>query len=555
MTNASGNFSDDRLTAAQAFAHTMIVVDDEAGTFDPRNDLVPTNIQEPSRRKPKPETKSRETEKGYDVSHPLDAKLLVDNALALGLVCAIVQPSKTDHVVKSVSKAAERADIISLDWQMHGNSGDVAKSIINQIIKVDSKNGGRLRLISIYTGVWDRNKILTSILEGIPNRTKTKYNIRIERNSIVSNNGLRIIWLFKGDGVARSGPIAASQVMEKDLPSRLQQEFAELSQGLLSNVALATIASVRNATHHVLGKFTGEMDGPYFHHRAFLPNPIDAEDYAVSVVLSELKSAVSKQEVGAAAAGPLAIEHRISDMIGNDATSRKLHINGKDPIEVPTKNIISIAINGWEIAKSTPAIQSLGKKNTENGFSGLFADNYKKGRESMMAFASLTGVRSYPASLLQSTLPKLDLGSVIKSPDKQYLLCLQATCDTVRINPEMQFYFVPLTEADENGKPAHVVPVRKVGGTYDYVGLVLEDKAYTKAISLTFSSSGEDHNFTVRASPIQGKPGLHFKDVCDDAYEWIANLKQRRAMRSAQGVGQDMSRIGFDEFEPFRPNP
>ena len=82
---------------------------------------------------------------------------------------------------------------------------------------------------------------------------------------------------------------------EADLPARLQKEFARLAGGLLSNVALATIASIRDATHHVLSKITAPMDGPYFHHRPILPMVGDAEEYSVDVVLSDLKSEVDKQ--------------------------------------------------------------------------------------------------------------------------------------------------------------------------------------------------------------------------------------------------------------------
>ena len=39
------------------------------------------------------------------------------------------------------------------------------------------------------------------------------------------------------------------------------------------------------------------MDGPFFHHRALIESPEDAEEYAVDIILSELKSAVDKHQV------------------------------------------------------------------------------------------------------------------------------------------------------------------------------------------------------------------------------------------------------------------
>src|SRR6202035_4411620 len=107
-----------------------------------------------------------------------------------------------------------------------------------------------------------------------------------------------------------------------DLPDRLQKEFSLLAGGLLSNVALATIASIRDATHHVLAKMAEPMDAPYFHHRAILPMGSDAEEYSVDVVLSDLKSAVDKRGVAQKYAGPDAIAARIREMAQGSANLR-----------------------------------------------------------------------------------------------------------------------------------------------------------------------------------------------------------------------------------------
>ena len=548
MTDTLLNFAIDRLNAARAFAHTMILVDDEANSDVSRYEKVTSDIQEPERRT-KLSTKLKKTD--INVSHPLNSNIVVENALELGLVCAIVQPGKRDHVINKVSKAAERADIISLDWRMHSDDGDIAKSIIRKIVQKDSRSGGRLRLIAIYTGVIDQDRICKSILSSIPKIMREQYNIRETDKCIVSDHGLRIVCLQKGGGVRRA---KLQTVEEKDLPERLLVEFSNLSTGLLSNVALVTIAAVRNSTHHVLGKFTGTMDGPYFHHRAILENPTNAEDYAVSVVLSELKGAVDKQEIAAAAAGREAIGNRIRNMVGDTSKSKKLfRKDQKDEKEIPIESIVSITCDGWNISSNDKKIEemSLGRANIRKGFSGLFDKSYQVGRSNMMAFASLTGVQSHSSSYLHGKAPRLNLGSVITADQNKYLLCLQATCDTVRVKDNHQFYFVPLIEEEE--MPEHVVPIPIPGNIQKYLGLSVEERAYSKAISLKFSPNSEGEGSTVRATKISGKSGYYFTDVDDKAYEWIANLKQRRALRSTQWVGQEMSRIGFDEFDAFRP--
>ena len=116
-----------------------------------------------------------------------------------------------------------------------------------------------------------------------------------------------------------------NQVGEAELPRRLQTEFAKLSEGLLSNVAIATITSIRRSTHHVLSKFSSQMDGPFFHHRALIESPDEAEEYAIDIVLSELKGAIDKQWVAARYAGPEAIEARIRER-AEGAPTLTLHL-------------------------------------------------------------------------------------------------------------------------------------------------------------------------------------------------------------------------------------
>ncbi len=557
MAAAELTFLDDRLAAARAFAHTMIVVDDEASIQSKPDEDVPKEVREPGRRIAMAEGEKAADEKGYNISHPLDSAMVVDQAMDLGIVCSIVQPQKRDNVVKKVSKAAKRADIVSLDWQMNGDSGDVAKSIIKEIVRTDAQKGGRLRLIAIYTGVRDRDGIYDSVLDSLPISTKDKFNIRREGDSIVSDHGLRIVWLFKGVGIKLAGPLEQFQIREKDLPSRLQTEFSELSGGLLSNVALATIAAVRNATHHVLGKFTGRMDGPYFHHRAFLENPSDAEDYAVSIVLSELKSAVDKQEVATKSATETAIVNRMKYM-GNGNADFELNYLGKDEKQekatLAVDRATEIVTKGWRSVDKNGLPGMPGIKKVKPSLSSIFAKSYEDGRQDMMEFACLTGVRAHPGSHLHGRAPQLLLGSIIKTHEKDYLLCLQASCDTVRVREETEFYFVPMIE--EIDRPDHVVPTQEgKAKVVSYMGLSLDDRAYTKSVSLKFPSSNNIGDGTVRARKIQGKRGFHFIDTSGRSHEWIATLKQRRAMRSAQWIGQDMGRIGFDEFEPFRPDP
>ena len=192
----------------------------------------------------------------------------------MGLICSVVNPTGDEgSVAKSVAKASLRADIVSLDWHMnHGDDGVLASEIIQEILHGDEAIGGRLRLIAIYTGNKDQGAILEKIAERLNAAEEIAGTVTKTGDVLTNSSGLRLIWREKSMGNEK----LADAVSETQLPKELLKAFSELSNGLLSNVALATISSMRDTTHHVLSKFSSELDGPFFHHRALLKNSSDS---------------------------------------------------------------------------------------------------------------------------------------------------------------------------------------------------------------------------------------------------------------------------------------
>ena len=121
----------------------------------------------------------------------------------------------------------------------------------------------------------------------------------------------------------------------------------------MSNVALATIASIRQSTHHVLSSLARDIDGAYFHHRALLENPEDAEMYAVEIVLSELKGTIDKQKIADNYASKKAIKPRINE-IAEDEPHLTLNCgeDSKSTFCVNLADSIKAVTEGIEIAKA-----------------------------------------------------------------------------------------------------------------------------------------------------------------------------------------------------------
>ena len=449
----TSDFNSLRRDAACRFAQTMIVVDDEAS----QESEAPQSQSPGSLRTPDRTTRSEgrtasspaKQEEGMDsVRRLLNAKSLIDNAMDLGLICSVMRPEEGEDFPGRVVKAAQVADIVCLDWEIYGDGGEAVSNIIRDILQEDAQQNGRLRLIAVYTGDPTNTVILNKIFDVIPEELRKEHDFKKDSLQIESQNGVRIVCLFKAHGIRLSEPMNVNQVSEDKLPKRLQIEFAKLSEGLLSNVALATIASIRSSTHHVLSKFAGQMDGPFFHHRALIDNPEDAEEYAVDIILSELKGAVDKQQVATIHAGSQAIGARIRDIAG-DAEKLTFRDEKGSPRSFDLKTVVKIVTDGLESVRDEGKLPNLpNRKTAKKHLSSLFiSDDQKTVRPLMHQFAALTGVRAYPGSHPYQSgqlFPRLGLGTIIQDEDGIYLMCLQASCDSVRIKDTGEFFVCPI---------------------------------------------------------------------------------------------------------------
>ena len=569
MTTNPCDFDSLRFKAAKLFAQTMIFVDDQASQHM-SGETSPGNLHAPvsgiERTMPDNELKEQDGTGKLVSSYAFNAKSLIDNAMDLGLICSVLRPKKGEEFQNRVATAAQVADIVCLDWEIYDDSGKAALDIIKEILERDANQSGRLRLIAIYTGAVDKKEeIMKQILDAVPEETREKQNFINTNSEITNKSGVRIVCLLKKDGVRLDNSLNSDQVCEDKLPERLQLEFARLSEGLLSNAALATIASIRNSTHHVLSKFVGQMDGPFFHHRAMIDNPEDAEEYAINIVLSELKGAINKQQVGKDHTGHQAIGARIREFAKCSEPSDKLTLNyenGADPkaYELEIGHAIKMVSDGLSRTLKDSSENRLknrpGDKVFEKSLSSLFSCKLETTRLNMDQFAALTSVQTYPGSYLCRSgawLPKLGLGTIIQDENKIYLMCLQASCDSVRISEQGYFLFVSLDEKNNRNKeePDHIVPIPSDSNReFEYIGLSTSCESYRAIQRIKFSGSKVTE--TVNAEKNGKSPSFCFKDTADNKYIWVADLKRRRALRAAQRLAQDMGRLGFDEFEPYR---
>lgn len=560
MATSDSSFETDKISAASLFVQTMIVVDDEAAqvAFETSSEPV-VKLQAPPSRRVATKAKAnlrKQAKVKRKSENPLDAKKLIEAALDLGIICSVLRAQPDSNLVKRITKAASKVDILTLDWEMPNgdlasDDGETALKIIKSVVASDNAINGRIRLIAIYTASLSRTRILASIKKELNKRSSAKYSGDSE--FVTDGQGLRIVCYYKSSGINRRPSAINYIVDESSLPEVLLKEFSCLSNSLLSNVALATVAGIRDVTHHVINTFESKMDAPYFHHRGKLVLPEEAESYAIDVIFSEIKKAVSRKKIKGFA-NTDAIHRRIDDILSGDNHSMFIGNNPISEIEtISKKDIKSLIVNG-EIYTMKGSHEITGysikkRKSAWPGLSSIFNDDINEAIKNLNQFAFLTQTSNHPKShrvLMGDELPSLSLGSIVKPHKGDFLICLQASCDSARKKVSGPFIFAPLTVIDKPlGRPVFVI---------EYSGslkiLQLEDDTYTRLLSREFKPNLGTQ--TVIARAYTTSKSLFFVDSNDKKYRWIADIKRRRALRAVQAVAQHMGRIGFDEFEPFR---
>ena len=83
----------------------------------------------------------------------------------------------------------------------------------------------------------------------------------------------------------------------EELPDRLVDCFLKLSNGLLSSFALAAVAAVRKNMHHIITKFSQELDAAYVANRLITDPPEDVAELIKDLFISECDAALSIENV------------------------------------------------------------------------------------------------------------------------------------------------------------------------------------------------------------------------------------------------------------------
>jgi Response receiver domain len=541
------------------FLQTVLVVDDEA--FIQRSELITppgVDLREPGPRgevdamPDSPATNLPDAKRPPSTGHLLDAKVLVDAFAEHGLVCAVMAPAAAEELIPQIERVAAATDVVVLDWKIAKSNGDIALTAIARIVQADREHGGRLRLILIYTGEPD--------IENIRDTVATRFRQPAEASSkSIQIDNVRIAFRRKAGGKEVS---TDSEIVEKDLPAAIRDEFVAFVGGLLPNAAMTAIAAVREQAHRVLRRFSGKLDGAYLSRRMLLPVPSDAETYLFDLIGDELKTLFDDQFIAATCIGA----EVVFDYINWKNAEGSMWKLDKEAQSIPAEEVKRALIEGidrcdkniWKTTKIHEKIHS------------LLHETPAIGEDAHLRFSALSSLRrDVTYSPLQKPPPFLTLGTLLsldedvhEGPDEEgnaqskagqqgpaperetvtsYYVCLQPLCDCLRLasGEKRPFLFGALKLADKN---------------FDLVVPSIDKGLLRlKFVSTPFKSehvrfTGEAHG-VVLASPNESGHSWAFVDVDGRRFQWLGELRDPFAQRFIQRLASQLGRVGLAEFE------
>lgn len=324
------------------------------------------------------------------------------------------------------------------------------------------------------------------------------------------------------------------------MPSRIVTEFVEIGKGILANVAFAGIAAIREETHRVLARFHSGLDAPFLTHRVLLDKPSDAEGYSVDLLSSEIVALLQHRGIGSRYTGRDAIRLALAERRGPNAEFRLMAKNDseEDPRIITLDDLMKLVDSGPDgLAQITNV--GVRKNQLRERIYLILEKSLQAGKTSHYEFARTSARVREPSTVDAAYQANLDLGSIVWA-ENQYFVCIQPSCDALRLSGETQFIFAFLPE-DTQGDSFDVV-VRNLEG--NDICLKLNRKA-SKIRTVSFDP--DDATGTVSTSIENGV--RKFTSTSGKAFIWICDRRTSFAQRFVHSIVSNLSRIGLDEFE------
>lgn len=464
----------------------------------------------------------------------------VSNAFAkTGKICAIYAP-KSISDIEGYNIIFKKTDVVILDWYLNIERtaeqqldpdadadndeprGEFTLKLLKQLIS--DAGTDKLKLIIVYTGETRISDIKDVIVNNIDSKLFKVNNYTIESSNVC------IIIRVKGGKAFEHVPEFKPLVVDYDkLPELVLTEFTKLTNGLLSNFALSAITTIRNNTSKILGCFSRTLDPAYLGHRVNLPNPSDAKELLVQLFGDAIAELIGSEDIDTNSWVENWIHNRIEDkkinLAGQDLTINKEILCRIISADSPDLNTKIFSVTNIKIGKKASKLASR-----------LFQYGDIQIEDSDISFAKLTHHKNI--FLPQQQCPMLTLGTIIKSiTSNNYYICMQQKCDSVRIQGERRFLFLPL---EQNEDHYSIIVSKESKFSIDVSSYSLK--------TIKFRANKDEQ--AIYAENDKGK--YLFTSIHQEQYEWVVDLKEMHAQRIVNNYCAQLSRIGLNESEWLR---
>lgn len=514
---------------AKRFLLTAVVVDDELSVVGDPN--VRTGLRGPSR-SPMQSTAESQPRQTEDAPRPLGVNAITSSFARHGIICGVVAPpSELDgDAMKRLVRVAARSDIVILDWRLNRESGQDSFPLLRQILLDDQAH--RLRLIAFYTGEPPED-IRSRILEGL---TDLGGPLQPAPTPDSEDDAIQVgpcrILVYGKHGLPTLAPSDAAT--EDELPDRLIADFGAMVEGLLPVLVLTALGAVRENVSRILERFRSDLDPAFLAHRACLPAPQDSQGHMVEQIASELRGVMDDAVQNTRPAGIGAIEHWLRNRFDD---RNVVFLPGRK--EMSMSEIMDMLTHGIE--KERGPLKKDGKDYHLMSYG--FSDGDENSKMLDQRLASAMSFRE----VIEKRTQKLSIGTVVRmveSEPEATLLCVTPRCDSVRLKDPSLFLFLPLSNPKSDTLQL-VVPT--TDGGYERRTICMNPSRWRTA---TFRPDTELE--CVLSSTHGENPYPFFKDLDDQVYQWVGELKAEFAQSVAQAIAERMSRVGLNKSEWLR---
>ncbi|MGO9121049.1 MAG: response regulator receiver domain [Desulfomonilaceae bacterium] len=490
--------------------------------------------------------KEREQEKGQkDVSFQA-----VQNSFAgKRIICSLYQPEEdaTFNENSDVYQLCAAADVVIVDWALHGDIGNRATELVGNLIQHSTDQiPHQLRLILIYTLRTDLENVTEQIIQHLKEQG---ISINKQADTVLQTDNARLVVLGKTE---KANP-SESYVSEDKLAERIIKEFAKLASGLLQGIILRGLAYIRENNHRIVMRFHNRLDSAFLAHRALLL-PDEAFDQIIPLLTDELR-AVLEDTMGERPLGEHP-EEIITDWCMTNwvppADSKGFSRDGCDIRNFAKdvfckgpfiKNIYPYIGKNEKLSKLVKSIEETdgnfawGNDHLSIELAEFLVEEGHLHQQLGALMCQRVTYRNAPRAL--------HLGVILRELGRQrrYLICLQPVCDSVRIKgKKCGFIFCYLNAPADGKRITHTVLDLK----NNLVQLQYKPKADNCFVA--HFTSDADQVFAIKNQ----KGSFIFRDDAKKQYEWIAELKPEFSQRAAEEFGRTLSRVGLTESEWLR---